>query len=219
MTKAVILFSGGIDSTVVLSLALANNRTCHAVSFDYGQKHRQELDSAKKITKYYNVPHQVIRIDPAAFGHSSLVSDLPVPKGRHANEILTQGIPTTYVPARNTLFLAYGVGQCELLEADELHFGPNRLDCFCYPDCTPDYLKQFELLMRLATKQSVKGKSPSLVTPLIEWDKIEIIRQGLLLKSPLEMTWSCYSPENSQPCEQCDACVLRQQGFAMQKKI
>lgn len=213
MTKAVILFSGGLDSTVVLALALEKKRECYALSFDYGQKHACELKSAATIAAYYGISHSIISIPCDVFKQSSLVSHLRNPEQRSLDHILSGGIPSTYVPARNTLFLAYGLGYCESMNAEELHFGPNRSDACCYPDCTPKYLSLFAELMKYATKQSTEGKTPVLVTPCLEWDKEEIIRQGIRLKAPLEMTWSCYSPLEGLPCKKCDACILRQKGL------
>lgn len=213
MTKAVILFSGGLDSTVVLALALEKKRECYALSFDYGQKHVCELESAAAIAAYYGISHTIISIPCDLFKRSSLVSGLATPPQRSLGQIFSEGVPSTYVPARNTLFLAYGLGFCESISAQELHFGPNRSDAFCYPDCTPKYLSLFSELMGCATQQSIEGTAPILVTPCLEWNKEEIIRQGIRLKVPLEMTWSCYSPLEGRACKKCDACLLRQKGL------
>ncbi len=213
MPKAIILLSGGLDSTVILALALAQGRQCFALSFDYAQRHHEELKCAQKIAGYYDIPHRIISIDSLAFGQSSLVSDLEAPYLRTPEQIATQGTPNTYVPARNTLFLAYALGQCELLQANEIHFGANCLDG-PYPDCRPAYLEAFQQLICLATKQAVENRPPQLITPLLHWDKSEIIRQGLALKAPLELTLSCYRPLISDlPCQTCDACTLRNEGF------
>lgn len=213
MVKAIILLSGGLDSTVVLALAASQGKNCLAVSFDYQQKHRQELEAAKKIASYYDVPHQMISLDPTPFSLSSLTSDLAVPQARTLDQISNAGTPNTYVPARNTIFLAYALGICEHHDADEIHFGPNRADITCYPDCTPAYLKAFQAIMNQATKQAITSP-PQLVTPLISLNKPEIIQLGIRLKAPLDMTWSCYSPTKaSLPCQTCDACVLRSNAF------
>jgi 7-cyano-7-deazaguanine synthase len=214
MTKAIILLSGGLDSTIILALALAQKKTCYALSFDYGQRHLVELEAAKAIAHYYQVPHQIIKIESSAFGQSSLVSNLTVPHNHVVENISRQGIQNTYVPARNTLFLAYAVGQAELHQAQEIHFGPNKLDDSCYVDCRPAYIQTFQSLINIATKQAVEGAPPKLVTPLINWDKAEIIRQGLALKVPLDLTISCYNPISLRlVCQQCDACLLREDGF------
>ena len=220
MEKAIVLLSGGLDSTVVLALALAQGKTCHALSFDYGQRHLVELEAAKKITAMYQIPHKIIKIDPSAFGKSSLTArhtsdpvDLKIPENRNLKEIEEQGIPNTYVPARNTLFLAYALGQCEIEEAQEIHFGPNKMDFSGYADCRPAFLQAFQSLINFATKQSVEGSAPRLITPLIELNKAEIIRKGFALNAPLHLTISCYNPQGSEACLRCDACILREQGF------
>lgn len=215
MTKAIILLSGGLDSTVILAMAIAQKRQCYTLSFDYHQKHRYELKCAEAIAKHYDIPHQMISIDPFIFSPSSLVSSLKAPSLRNVNEMANQGIPNTYVPARNTLFLSYALGFCELHQAQEIYFGANSLDAPCYPDCHPAYLQAFQQIMHLATKQAVEsGVGPKLVTPLLYWDKSQIIQQGLALGAPLELTLSCYRPlEKGIHCQTCDACILRQEGF------
>jgi 7-cyano-7-deazaguanine synthase len=216
MKKAIVLLSGGIDSTVVLALALAQDRSCFAISFDYGQRHAVELEAAKKVTQFYNVPHRIIKIDKTIFNNSSLVnSNLESPRNRSLSAMQTEGIPNTYVPARNTLFLAFALSQCEMHQAQEIHFGANAADYMGYPDCRPAYLQAFQSLMNAATKQAVEGEPPKLITPLIHWNKAQIIRKGLELHAPLEDTFSCYNPINHiSPCNECDACLLRQDGFA-----
>lgn len=213
MKKAIILLSGGLDSTVVLAIALSKKISCHTVSFDYGQKHAIELEAAKKIAEFYGVPQTIIRIDPTVFSLSSLVSNAAVPQNRSLSEISADRRPSTYVPARNTIFLTYALALCEVHDAQEIHYGPNRLDLNGYMDCRPDYIQSFQNLMNLATKQAVEGKPPTLVTPLVMWDKKEIIEEGMRLKAPLELSWSCYSPINARPCQVCDACILRADGF------
>jgi 7-cyano-7-deazaguanine synthase len=214
MKKAVILFSGGIDSTVMLAMALKRGVSCYAISFDYNQKHINELKAATEIAKQYNIDHHILKIDPSAFKHSSLVSQTPVAKQRSLQEIARSGIPSTYVPARNTLFLAYAVGQAEIIGADEIHFGANALDQAPYVDCRPEYVERYQHLINIATKQAVEGSPPQLVTPLIQWTKVDIVRQGLLLKAPLDLTWSCYEPSPAgTPCGECDACVIRHDAF------
>lgn len=214
--KAVLLFSGGLDSTVMLAMALQLGRECNALSFDYGQRHRVELEAAKQIAQYYGISHRIIQIDKAAFSSSALVSNAALPKGRNPQEIALGGIPSTYVPARNTLFLAYALGQAEILGAQEIHVGFNAMDRLPYPDCCPEFVDAFQALIQVATKQSVQGQAPRLVTPLINMDKTAIIRQGKLLQAPLHLSFSCYDPTpQGQPCRQCDACVLRAAGLGM----
>jgi 7-cyano-7-deazaguanine synthase len=212
--KAVILFSGGIDSTVALAIALEKGRECHALSFDYGQRHRVELKSAKTIADYYGISHQIIRIEPHIFGKTSLASDEPVPKDRNLKMIVSSGIPNTYVPARNTLFLAYTLGQAEVLEAEEIYVGFNDMDNSPYPDCRPAFVKAFQSLIEVATKQSIEGRVPQLLAPIISLNKTEIVKQGLALKAPLHLTFSCYDPTlDGKPCGRCDACFLREEAF------
>lgn len=213
--KAIVLFSGGVDSTVSLAIALKSGRECYPISFDYGQRHKIELESAKKIAAHYGLPHKIIKIDPATFANTALIDLKNVPKNRTEKEIDLGGIPSTYVPARNTLFLSYALGQAEIVQAEEIYFGPNALDIKPYPDCRPAFISAFQQVMNVATKQAVDGAPPRLVTPLIEWNKTEIIREGIRLHAPLELTFSCYDPTPmGQHCTQCDACLLRQKGFA-----
>jgi 7-cyano-7-deazaguanine synthase len=211
MKKAVILFSGGFDSTVVLAAALANNRKCLALSFDYGQRHKVELEAAKKIALHYGVEHKIIRIDPDTFKtkNSCLVSNMSVQKNRSLEEMQNGKIPATYVPARNSLFIAYALVQAEIFEADEIHLGPNKLDQTPYPDCRPEFVESFQAIANLATKRAVEGNAPKLITPLMYMDKTEIARLGNQLNAPLELTFSCYDPQDKLPCGQCDACLLR----------
>lgn len=213
--KAVVLLSGGVDSSVILALAKKQGRECHAIAFDYGQRHRVELEYAEKIASYYQVKLRVIRIDPYIFQTSALVSDLTVPKNRSIEEIGNGKIPSTYVPARNVLFLAYAMGQAELLQAQEIYFGPNALDYHPYPDCRPVFIQAFQGILNVATKQAVEGDAPKLLTPLIHFNKEEIIRKGLEMDVPLHMTFSCYDPlDAKEPCHKCDACILRADGFS-----
>jgi 7-cyano-7-deazaguanine synthase len=216
MKKAIILLSGGVDSTVILASALSQGLTCHTLSFDYGQRHLIELDAAAKIAAYYGVRNQVIRINPDTFGKdtfgkSSLVeSTLKAPRNRSLDEISSSGIPNTYVPARNTLFLSYALAICEIHGAQEIHYGANALDNSGYPDCRPQYVQAFQQMVNYATKQSVEETPPQIVTPLIAMTKQEIFALALALKAPLELTWSCYQPTVDQkPCGACDACILR----------
>lgn len=212
--KAIVLLSGGLDSAVVLALALKNGRTCQTLSFDYGQRHLLELQSAQAIANYYGVSHKIIKIDPNSFENSALVSAKQIPKNRSLEEMNAGAIPNTYVPARNTLFLAYALAQAEMLEAQEIHIGANAMDCYAYPDCRPEFMAAFQSLMNVATQQAISGNPPLLIAPLTDWNKTEIIQHGIALKIPLHLTWSCYDPTlAAKPCQQCDACLLRQNGF------
>lgn len=213
--KAIVLLSGGLDSTVVLAMAREKERKCITLSFDYGQRHRIELIHAKKIAEHYNVEHCVITIDPKAFSQSSLVKNLDIPKDRNLNEIATSGIPNTYVPARNTLFLAYATGQAELIDANEIYAGPNLLDHNPYPDCRPKFYEAFQNVMNVATKQAVEGNAPKLITPLIYMDKSAIVKEGKRLNVPFDITFSCYDPTLSgQACLRCDACLIREKALS-----
>jgi 7-cyano-7-deazaguanine synthase len=213
--NAVILLSGGIDSTVVLALALEKKRRCMAISFDYGQRHRIELNHASKIASHYGLGHKLIKIDPTTFSKSSLVDkNLHVPKGRSVAEMSLSGIPNTYVPARNTLFLAFATAIAEIEEAQEIYAGPNLLDQNPYPDCRPIFYKAFQEVINTGTKQATEGKAPVLITPLIHMDKKAIVNEGRRLKVPFEETFSCYDPAaNGEACKQCDACHLREIAF------
>ncbi len=213
--KAVVLLSGGLDSTVVLAMAIQQGIECEALSFDYGQRHRIELNAAAVIAAYYAVPHRMITLTSFALATSALISDqVALPKNRSPEEMNKSAIPSSYVPARNTLFLAYALGHAELIYADEIHVGFNAADQNAYPDCRPEFLKAFQQLIQVATKQSVEGKVPLLKAPLISYSKREIIQHGLLLKAPLDLSFSCYDPTpQNLACGACDACILRTDGF------
>lgn len=209
--KAVILLSGGVDSAVVLALALEKGRECFALSFDYQQRHRRELRSAEQIAAYYKVSHQIIAIDPTPFSSSALVSGKAIAKNRTVEEISSsEKIPSTYVPARNTLFMAYALGFAEVTGAQEIYIGSNALDHRPYPDCRPEYFEALQKLFQVATKQSVEGVPPVPIAPLLYLDKTQIGQEGMRLKIPLELTFSCYDPTpEGLHCTQCDACQLR----------
>lgn len=212
MKKAIVLLSGGLDSAVVLGIAKSLNRDCLALSFDYGQRHKIELEAAKRIAAHYQTPQKLIIIPVAAFGNSSLVSNLDVPKDRTVSEI-QNATPSTYVPARNSLFLAFAMAQAELFHAEEIYIGANALDT-TYPDCRPEFIQAFQSLLNVATTQALKGKAPTLVAPLISWNKRRIIEEGKKLNVPLDLSFSCYDPNpTGSPCQRCDACILRQEGF------
>lgn len=216
MKKAVILLSGGLDSATTLAIAKNDGYACHAISFNYGQRHFRELQSAKKVaTSIGVVEHLVLTLDLGLIGGSALTANIPVPKGRTTEEI-GSGIPVTYVPARNTIFLAHALGWAEVLGADDLFFGANVYDYSGYPDCRREYVDAFERMASLATKAGVEGQSHFKVhTPLIQMTKAEIIRQGNALGVDFGLTWSCYeaTPEGT-PCGRCDSCLLRKKGFA-----
>ncbi len=175
-----------------------------------------ELEHAKQVSAHYGVPHTILMIDPQTFNspHSLLTSKGKLPKNRTQDEMGKGAIPPSYVPARNTLFIANAIVQAEIFDANEIHLGPNKMDYHCYPDCRPPSSPHFRQVANLATKQATEGAPPRIVTPLIELDKSQIIELGMGLKAPLDLTFSCYDPlKSGAPCEQCDACVLRAAGF------
>lgn len=216
--KAILLISGGLDSAVMLAEAIEKGRECHAICFDYGQRHRLEIRSAQNICRHYNVPLRIVKIDPSAFRNSSLISSQSIPKNRSPSEIAVSGIPSTYVPARNTIFLAFAAGHAELINAQEIYYGPNLDDALPYPDCREEFVTAFQQVMNFATAQATTTQPPKLITPLVKLTKIEIIKHGLQLKTPFELTLSCYDPTPlAHHCGTCDACILRKNGFTLAK--
>lgn len=214
--KAVCLLSGGLDSSTALAWARREGFDCYALSFDYGQRHRIELEAARRIAQALGaVEHVIVRIDLAQFGGSALTADLPVPKGRSPEEMVSE-IPVTYVPARNTIFLAVALGWAEVLGAADLVIGVNALDYSGYPDCRPEFIEAFERLANLATRAGVEGRLRLKVhTPLIHLTKAAIVRMAAGLGVDFRLTHSCYDPRpNGRPCGACDACLLRRKGFA-----
>jgi 7-cyano-7-deazaguanine synthase len=215
-SKAVVLVSGGLDSATTLAIARAELFTCHALSFDYGQRHRAELDAARAVARSMGLAgHVVLKIDLRQFGGSALTSKEAVPKSRSMEEI-GSGIPITYVPARNTIFLAFALGYAEVLGAFDIFIGANCLDYSGYPDCRPEYLAAFEQLASLATKAGVEGQGRFRVhAPLLHLRKDEIVRRGMELGVDFGLTWSCYDPTpDGLACGACDSCQLRLDAFA-----
>ena len=214
-TRAVVLLSGGLDSATTLAIARAEGYECHALSFDYGQRHVCELESAKKVAAALGaVQHLTLRLDLRAIGGSALTADIDVPKGR-SDEAMSTGIPVTYVPARNTIFLSHALAWAEVLGAQDVFIGVNALDYSGYPDCRPEFTEAFEKLANLATQAGVEGKSRFRVhTPLIELSKAQIVARAYELNVDLSLTWSCYVPEpDGRACGLCDSCVLRKKGL------
>lgn len=212
--RAVLLLSGGLDSTTLLALAQRDGFAVHALSFRYGQRHQHEVEAAARIAKAAGArEHVVADIDLRMFGGSALTSDVEVPKDR---DFAAQGdIPVTYVPARNTIFLSFALAWAEVLGASDIYIGVNALDYSGYPDCRPAFIEAFEQMANLATKASVEGQRIRIRTPLIELTKADIIRLGLSLGVDYAMTTSCYDPDTSgAACGHCDACQLRLKGFA-----
>lgn len=215
MSNAVVLLSGGLDSTTTLALA-TQRFTVHALSFRYGQRHYGEIDSACRIAKAFGVAsHVVSDIDLRTFGGSALTAAIEVPKDRSASS-MTSSIPVTYVPARNTIFLSFALAFAEVLPAQDIFIGVNALDYSGYPDCRPEYIESFERMANLATRGGVEGTNPIHVrAPLIAMSKAEIIRLGASLGVDYSMTTSCYDPaSDGRACGRCDACHLRRKGFA-----
>lgn len=210
-----VLLSGGLDSATTLAIARDEGYAPYALSFAYGQRHARELESAKKVAAALGArEHLILSLDLRLIGGSALTADVPVPKGRSPAEI-GKGIPVTYVPARNTIFLAHALGWAEVLGAEDLFFGANVLDHSGYPDCRAEYVQAFERMANLATKAGVEGRSRfEIHTPLIQMTKAEIIRKGHALGVDFALTWSCYEPRHDTACGLCDSCLLRKKGFA-----
>lgn len=215
MKKAVILLSGGLDSATILAIAKSQGYACYALSFRYGQRHAVELESARKVAASIGVAeHKIIDIDLRAFGGSALTDDIAVPKSRAPEEI-AHGIPITYVPARNTIFLSYAMAWAEVLGAYDIFIGVNAVDYSGYPDCRPEFIAAFENMANLATAAGVQGQRLRIHTPIIAMNKAGIIREGLRLGVHYSVTISCYDPTSEgKPCGSCDSCQLRARGFA-----
>ena len=211
MSKAIVLLPGGLDSTTTLAIAKSEGFDCYALSFDYGQKQSSELISAKNIAKQFGVvEHRIMSISLADIGGSALTdSNIDIPKYNESSEI-----PITYVPARNTVFLSFALAWAEVLESQSIFIGVNALDYSGYPDCRPEYIKAYEVMANLATKQSIEGNKLNIHTPLIHLTKAQIITKGLSLGIDYSKTTSCYQANSDgEACGECDACVLRRNGF------
>lgn len=214
--RAVVLLSGGLDSTTVLAIAKEQGFEPFALSFRYGQRHIQELVAAESVARSQGVTkHVVAQIDLREFGGSALTADIAVPKGRTATD-MSDGIPVTYVPARNTVFLSFALAWAETLGASDIFIGVNALDYSGYPDCRPEYIVAYEAMANLATKAGVEGRQKLKIhTPLISLSKAQIVQEGMRLGVDYAETSSCYDPaEDGKPCGACDSCVLRAKGFA-----
>ncbi len=213
--KSVVLLSGGLDSTTTLAIAQKQGFDLYCLTFDYGQRHRIELDRARGIAQHFGaIDHQIVNIDLRQFGGSALTDSIDIPTGRSQKEMASE-IPATYVPARNTIFLSFCLAYAEVKEASDIFIGVNAVDYSGYPDCRPEFIKAFETLANLATKVGVEGKqSIKIHTPLINLTKAEIIRKGLELGVDFSLTHSCYDPaEGGLSCGVCDSCQLRLKGF------
>lgn len=221
MRRAVVLLSGGLDSTTAFAIAKNQGFDCYAMSFRYGQRHKVELTRAQEVAQLLGAEqHVIVDIDLRQFGGSALTSEIDVPKDRSIDD-MGHGIPITYVPARNTIFLSFALAWAETLGANDIFVGVNALDYSGYPDCRPEYIEAFERMANLATKSGVEGTQRLKIhTPLIHMTKAQIIQAGLALGVDYEITSSCYDPgPNGKPCGQCDSCQLRAKGFAEAGKI
>ena len=212
--RAVILLSGGIDSTTTLAIAIAEGYEAYTLSFNYGQRHQIETETARRVADSLGAKeHRLAKIDLRVFGGSALTDDVDVPKQRPESEI-AQGIPITYVPARNTIFLAYALAWAEVIPTSDIFLGVNAIDYSGYPDCRPEFIEAFENLANLGTKAGVEGRRFQIHTPLIKFSKAEIIRKAVELGVDLSMTHSCYDPlPEGLACGECDSCLLRLKGF------
>ena len=215
MKRAVALASGGLDSSTMMALAKKQGFDLYALSFDYGQRHRCELEAAARVAQSLGVMHHMVaKIDLRAFGGSALTADMEVPKGRDNHRISSE-IPITYVPARNTIFLSFALGWCEVLEAQDIFIGVNAIDYSGYPDCRPKFLQAFEDLANLATKAGVEGTATYRIhAPLLHMSKSQIIGAGVDAGVDFSLTHSCYDPSpEGLACGDCDSCILRRKGF------
>ena len=216
LKRAVVLLSGGLDSATVLAIARSRGYELYALSFSYGQRHIWELQAAARVAESIGVAkHRTATIDLRIFGGSALTDDIDVPKGR-SNDAMSRGIPITYVPARNTIFLSFALAWAEVLGASDIFIGVNALDYSGYPDCRPEFIEAFETMANLATKAGVEGRQALKIhTPLIAMSKAEIIQKGIELGVDFSLTSSCYDPSaTGVPCGECDSCLLRQKGFS-----
>lgn len=209
--RAVVLLSGGLDSATVLAMARKEGRACHALTFTYGQRHEIEIAASKRVAKALGAEEHVIYpLDLRLFGASALTADIAVPK----DQVGKPGIPITYVPARNTIFLSLALGYAEAHEAQEIWIGVNAVDFSGYPDCRPEFVDAFQQVILKGTKSGIEKKEPRIVTPLIQLTKADIIRRGTALGVDYSLTHSCYDPDRSgRACGHCDSCLLRRRGF------
>ena len=214
MKHAIVLLSGGLDSATTLAIARSQDYATYALSFDYGQRHQRELEAAKKVAKSLGArEHRTVKIDNQIFGESALTNDVDVPKSRSEEEI-GSGIPATYVPARNTIFLAHALAWAETIGAGHIFIGANAIDYSGYPDCRPEFIALFEMLANVGTKAGAEGARIQIHAPLIKLSKAEIIRKGVELQVDLSLTHSCYDPRpDGRACGECDSCQLRLKGF------
>ena len=214
MKPAVVLLSGGIDSTTTLAIAIAEGYKAYALSLDYGQRHQVEMEAARRVANSLGAKdHRIAKIDLRVFGGSALTDDIGVPKQRSETEI-AHGIPVTYVPARNTIFLAYALAWAEVIPANDIFIGVNAIDYSGYPDCRPEFIQAFENLAEVGTKAGIEGRRFYIRTPLIKLSKADIIRKGIEIGVDFSLTHSCYDPTpEGLACGKCDSCLLRLKAF------
>ncbi len=213
--KAIVLSSGGIDSTTAMAIAKSEGYRIYSLSFSYGQRHSLELEAARKVARFFGADkHLVINIDLRVFGGSALTDDIEVPKGR-SDEDMERSIPITYVPARNTIFLSYALAWAEILGISDIFIGVTAIDYSGYPDCRPEYIEAFERMANLATREAIEGRTRVKIrTPLIALSKADIIKRGVELGVDYSITHSCYDPaSDGRGCGRCDSCLLRKKGF------
>jgi len=212
-SKAIVLLSGGLDSTTVMAIARSQGFEPYALSFAYGQRHKEELDACRRVANALGAAaHQIVEIDLRAFGGSALTAQIDVPKHRNSSEI-ESGIPVTYVPARNTIFLSFALAWAEVLGAGDIFLGVNAVDYSGYPDCRPQFVEAFERLANVATRAGTEGSGYRIHAPILNMSKAEIIRWGIDLGVDYSITHSCYDPQDGLACDACDSCVLRRRGF------
>jgi 7-cyano-7-deazaguanine synthase len=214
MKSAVVLLSGGIDSTTTLAIAITEGYEAYVLSFDYGQRHQIETQAARRVADSLGAKeHRIAKIDLRVFGGSALTGEIDVPRQRSETEI-AHGIPVTYVPARNTIFLAYALAWAEVIQTADVFLGVNAIDYSGYPDCRPEFIEAFQTLANVGTKAGVEGRRFQIHTPLIKFSKAEIIRKAVELGVNLSLTHSCYDPSpEGLACGECDSCLLRLKGF------
>lgn len=214
-SRAICLLSGGLDSATCLAIARSEHFDCYCLSFDYGQRHRVELEAARRVATQLGArEHRIAKIDLRVFGGSALTDDIDVPKDRGAEE-MRGAVPVTYVPGRNTIFLSFALAYAEVRGAADIFIGVNAIDYSGYPDCRPEFIAAFERMANLATRAGVEGAAKIVIrTPLIEMTKADIVRKAVALGLDLSLTHSCYEPDaNGRACGRCDSCLLRRKGF------
>lgn len=211
MSKAVVLLSGGLDSTTTLAQAIADGNEVTALSFRYGQRHSKELVSASNVAKHYGIRHVIVDMDLSMFRSALTMKDIDVPENRDESQ-MGSDIPVTYVPARNIIMMSVAAGLCESVDADKIYIGANVVDYSGYPDCRPEFFEAFEKMINVGTKAGVEGHPIRIETPILHCSKADIVRLGKKLGAPLHLTWSCYEG-GEKACGKCDSCQLRLKGF------